>query len=114
MTTATFPAIFDASLFVYESQDLSTPGVFDTLPALAQLLDTHGIKYAFTLPTGEQMDKNRHHVLTLAHLEADSLLVTLLFSLWLKTERQANDDRLAKCLVSSLTRNFPTKQLATA
>jgi hypothetical protein len=88
--------VFDNCVVMKDKEGVA--GVHETLDKLDEMLGFHGIKHSFVLPHGADIKKNPNSVVTLNYSTEDDMTVSLVYALFCKVYRHADDNMLAKAL----------------
>jgi hypothetical protein len=75
------------------------PGVDVTLDKLDEMLNAYGVKHSFTLPREDDYEKYPNAVVKLQYTDADDMVLSLVYALFCKVYRNADDNMLAEALV---------------
>jgi hypothetical protein len=79
-----------------------------TLDKLDEMLNTYGVKHSFTLPHSVIIEKYPNAVITLNYNNEDDMLLSLVYALFLKMHRGADDNLLGKALAKEASHyNYP-------
>jgi hypothetical protein len=94
--------IFDRYLAIRDKEGI--PGVHETLDMLDEMLTNCRIEHSFILPNEETIKKYPNTILNLCYSDEDNMTVNLVYALYAKLYREAEDRKLAKALVKAVSR----------
>jgi hypothetical protein len=90
--------IFDSGLVMKDRE--GTPGVFETIEKLDEMLNAYNIEHSFTLPQHAIIEKYPTAMAVLNYMDADEMVVDLIYALFCKVHRNAGDKEVAKALAN--------------
>jgi hypothetical protein len=88
--------VFDTYLVLHNKEGVRN--IDEVLDKLDEMLDTYGIEHSFTLPHGACLEKHPTAVMALNYKGEDNMALSLVYALFSKIYRGADDYRLGKVL----------------
>jgi hypothetical protein len=82
------------------------PDVDATLDKLDEMLSAYGVKHSFALPREDDIEKKPDAVVTLLYADADDMALSLIYALFCKVYRNADDNPLAEALARVASRHI--------
>jgi len=98
--------LFDTFIVMKDKDGVK--GVYETLDNLSRTLAFYGIEHSFTLPFKASIEKNPNSVANLCYREDDAMVVSLIYALYSKVYREANDELIAESLIK-ITNSFTNR-----
>jgi len=99
--------IYDKLITMYDREGCEP--VFATVDKLEAMLKQYGIKHAFIYPHPQTIKENNEATLQLCYNEEDDMTVCLIYTLFSKVHRKANDEKIAGCLIKTASRYIEAK-----
>jgi hypothetical protein len=94
--------VFDRFLVIRNRE--GTPGVDETLEKLDEMLNAYGVEHSFTLPHDAVIAKHQNATVILNYSDEDNIVLSLIYALFCRVYRGAEDKELGEALVKIASR----------